>query len=251
MIFPVSAARVAAFHVGAFYRDLLREGSARSWLDRMQTRAELYELIDYDAYARTRLGGRRPRRRGASMTDPAFSPGLEGVIATDTELSFLDVEHERIVVRGYDLIELAQRVHYADVAFLLIHGALPGSRQAVHVRERARRRRGAAPTGMLELLAVAAGADPSDGRAAHGHLRAGRARRTRERLEDTGHGANVSKGVRILAAAPTIVADAYRAAHDLPPAEPEHDLSYPARFLAMIPGAAHDERGRGASSTGC
>lgn len=51
VIFPVSAARVAAFHVGAFYRDLLREGTARSWLERMQTRAELYELIDYDAYA--------------------------------------------------------------------------------------------------------------------------------------------------------------------------------------------------------
>jgi methylisocitrate lyase len=51
VIFPVSAARVAAFHVGAFYADLLREGSAQGWLDRMQTRADLYELIDYDAYA--------------------------------------------------------------------------------------------------------------------------------------------------------------------------------------------------------
>ena len=37
------------------------------------------------------------------MSSEAFSPGLEGVIATDTNLSFLDVEHERIVVRGYDL----------------------------------------------------------------------------------------------------------------------------------------------------
>ena len=52
VIFPVSAARVAAFHVGALYEDLLREGSAQPWLQRMQTREELYELIDYDAYAR-------------------------------------------------------------------------------------------------------------------------------------------------------------------------------------------------------
>jgi methylisocitrate lyase len=50
-IFPVSAARVAAFHVGAFYTDLLREGSAQGWLDRMQTRDDLYDLIGYDAYA--------------------------------------------------------------------------------------------------------------------------------------------------------------------------------------------------------
>ena len=75
------------------------------------------------------------------MTEPEFSPGLEGVIATDTELSFLDVEHERIVVRGYDLIELARRVHYADVAFLLIHGDLPGpGRQSMFANATARSR---------------------------------------------------------------------------------------------------------------
>ncbi len=52
VIFPVSAARVAALQVGAFYDDLLADGSAQAWLDRMQTRADLYDLIDYDAYAR-------------------------------------------------------------------------------------------------------------------------------------------------------------------------------------------------------
>jgi methylisocitrate lyase len=51
VIFPVSAARVAALQVRAFYRDLLREGTQAAWLDRMLTRAELYELIDYDGYA--------------------------------------------------------------------------------------------------------------------------------------------------------------------------------------------------------
>lgn len=51
VIFPVSAARVAASSVGAFYADLLRDGSAQMWLDRMQTRTDLYDLIDYEAYA--------------------------------------------------------------------------------------------------------------------------------------------------------------------------------------------------------
>jgi methylisocitrate lyase len=59
VIFPVSAARVAAFHVGAFYADLVEGGSAQPWLDRMQTRAELYELIDYDGYARLDAGAAR------------------------------------------------------------------------------------------------------------------------------------------------------------------------------------------------
>jgi methylisocitrate lyase len=51
VIFPVSAARVAAKHVGAMYADLLRDGAQADWLERMMTRAELYELIGYDAYA--------------------------------------------------------------------------------------------------------------------------------------------------------------------------------------------------------
>jgi methylisocitrate lyase len=51
VIFPVSAARVAAFQVRSFYADLLADGTAEGWLDRMQTREELYDLIGYDDYA--------------------------------------------------------------------------------------------------------------------------------------------------------------------------------------------------------
>jgi methylisocitrate lyase len=51
VIFPVSAARVAAWHVRTFYADLLRDGTSTGWLERMLTRDELYELIRYDDYA--------------------------------------------------------------------------------------------------------------------------------------------------------------------------------------------------------
>lgn len=59
------------------------------------------------------------------MTKPPYSPGLEDVIVAKTEVSFLDVERERITFRGYDLIELARSVRFPDVAHLLIHGHLP------------------------------------------------------------------------------------------------------------------------------
>ncbi len=51
VIFPVSAARVAAKTVGALYEELLWDGVQTAWLDRMMTRDELYELIGYDDYA--------------------------------------------------------------------------------------------------------------------------------------------------------------------------------------------------------
>jgi citrate synthase len=161
------------------------------------------------------------------------------VVATETKISFSDIERDLIVVRGYDLFELAQRAHFADVAFLLIHGSLPGPgkrsmfanalgdgavlpKDIQHVVE-------ALPNGTHPMDALRTGLSALAG-FERPHL-----------LGDTGHGATVTKGVRILSAAPTIVASAYRATHDLPPAEPEHDMSYPARFLHMIPGAATDD----------
>ncbi len=50
VIFPVSAARVAALAVGGFYSDLMEKGIQTDWLHRMQTRSELYDLIGYDDY---------------------------------------------------------------------------------------------------------------------------------------------------------------------------------------------------------
>jgi methylisocitrate lyase len=47
VIWPVSSLRVAAKAIEELYRCLAREGSAVAMLERMQTRAELYETIGY------------------------------------------------------------------------------------------------------------------------------------------------------------------------------------------------------------
>jgi methylisocitrate lyase len=48
VIFPQSAFRVSMKATGEFLRDLKRRSSQGDWLEKMQTRAELYELLDYD-----------------------------------------------------------------------------------------------------------------------------------------------------------------------------------------------------------
>jgi len=48
VIFPMSAFRVAMKTTGEFFRALKKEGIQTAWLDRMQTRKELYELLEYD-----------------------------------------------------------------------------------------------------------------------------------------------------------------------------------------------------------
>ena len=50
VIFPVTALRVAARAMESALADLKRDGTQQPWLDRMQTRRELYRLIRYDGY---------------------------------------------------------------------------------------------------------------------------------------------------------------------------------------------------------
>ncbi len=48
VIYPQTAFRVSMFATGQMLRDLKSSGTQESWLERMQTRKELYELLDYD-----------------------------------------------------------------------------------------------------------------------------------------------------------------------------------------------------------
>ena len=50
VIWPVSSLRVAAKAIGDLYAELKAKGTAEAMLDRMQTRAELYETIGYSDY---------------------------------------------------------------------------------------------------------------------------------------------------------------------------------------------------------
>ena len=50
VIWPVSSLRVAAKAIDDLYECLMREGGAEPMLDRMQTRAQLYETIGYNDY---------------------------------------------------------------------------------------------------------------------------------------------------------------------------------------------------------
>jgi methylisocitrate lyase len=50
VIFPVTALRVSLKAIDGFYADLLKTGTQAQWLDRMVTRDELYERVDYGKY---------------------------------------------------------------------------------------------------------------------------------------------------------------------------------------------------------
>ena len=53
VIFPVTTLRVAAKVAEDVLTDIKNKGTQVDWIDRMQTRRELYDLIEYDAYEET------------------------------------------------------------------------------------------------------------------------------------------------------------------------------------------------------
>jgi methylisocitrate lyase len=56
VIFPQSAFRVSMKASDKFLRALKKSGTQKDWIDEMQTRQELYELLDYDPMAEEWLG---------------------------------------------------------------------------------------------------------------------------------------------------------------------------------------------------
>jgi len=58
VIFPMTAFRVAMKASADFLADLKKSGTQTEWLDRMQTRKELYQLLDYDPAAESWSGWR-------------------------------------------------------------------------------------------------------------------------------------------------------------------------------------------------
>jgi methylisocitrate lyase len=58
VIFPQSAFRVSMKATAEFLRDLKARGNQRDWLEKMQTREELYRLLDYDPKAAIWFGAR-------------------------------------------------------------------------------------------------------------------------------------------------------------------------------------------------
>ncbi|MCF8055812.1 MAG: citrate synthase [Desulfocapsa sp.] len=51
--------------------------------------------------------------------------GLADTVACDSDICFIDGEKGRLVYRGYDALELAERSTFEEVAYLLWYGALP------------------------------------------------------------------------------------------------------------------------------
>jgi len=162
--------------------------------------------------------------------------GMEGIVAAQTGISYIDGINGRLFYRGLDINELAEKSSFEETTALLWYGDLPTRKQLDSFKRKMSENR-LVPNEIIALLlllpkkttvmgvlrtAVSALAsfDPETG--------------------DNSLEANVHKSIRLTAAMPTIVAAWDRIRNGLWPVTPSTTLDHAANFLYMLTGHEPD-----------
>ncbi len=162
----------------------------------------------------------------------AAGKGLEGVVASQTSLSFIDGLKGILVYRGYNIHELAPNVSFPEGVFLLWNGRLPRRSELDEFEATLAERRALDPRTVEGLKGLPAETVPMA------------ALRTGVSLEgvydpdaeDNSSAANRRKAERLAARTPTIIAAIHRIRQGLEPLEPDPSLSLSADFVRMANG---------------
>lgn len=165
-------------------------------------------------------------------TEEKFVPGLEGIIAAETAISLLDTEKEKIVIKGYDLIELSRDNSYLDIVNLLLENKLPSldERRELEEKIKINEKIPADVFAILQLLTKQT--HPMDG------LRTGISALSGydSSIDDRTLQVNKNRAYDLLAKLPAITVNSYRIINGEEPVQPNRNLSYSANFLYMITG---------------
>ena len=169
----------------------------------------------------------------AGQPSPTYSQGLDGIIAGETTICQVD-PNAGLIYRGYDVEELAPKVPFEDIAWLLLYGDLPTREQRESLRARLAADQ-ALPAPVVEALRLF----PSDA-APNDVLRTGVSMLGvfDPQVNDHSHAANLEKALRLVARVSTLVTSGWRIAQGKAPVTPAANLSHSARFLFCLTGRA-------------
>lgn len=160
------------------------------------------------------------------------SKGLEGIIAAETSICFIDGQKGVLSYRGYDIHELAPNATFEEVVFLLWEGRLPTKPELQRLRDDLARHRELPPTALRVLREVADKTGPMDAlRTTVSALAAGRVDADDHSVESARR-----KSVEVTAQVATIVAYYHRLRRGLALVPPDPELSHAGNFLYMLTG---------------
>jgi len=97
-----------------------------------------------------------------STPKPKKSVALSGVTAGNTALCTVGRTGNDLHYRGYDILELAEAAEYEEIAYLLIHGKLPGKAELAAYKAKLRALRGVPATVRAALEQLPPASHPMD-----------------------------------------------------------------------------------------
>jgi citrate synthase len=167
-----------------------------------------------------------------SLTQSA-PKGLEGIVATNSSICYIDGDRGVLAYRGIDIHELADQSNFEETCYLLWFGRLPNSNELTDLKRRLAEERNLDPA-ILQLLHNAPKtASPMDV-----------LRTTVSALafydadvKNNDHEANVRKAIRLTSQIAMIVAAYDRLRKGKPVVESDRSLSHAANFLLQLNGA--------------
>jgi len=171
------------------------------------------------------------------MVEQIVAKGLEGVVASETELSYIDGEQGILLYRGHDIHDLAENASYAEALYLLWNDELPDRGQLRSFEDRLAEHR-AVDDRVLDVLGLLPGETP-----AMTALRTGVSALASydPEAEDNSEEANRRKATRLAAKIPTIIAAFHRLREGEEPVAPDPSLSHAGNFLYMLRGEEPEE----------
>ena len=166
------------------------------------------------------------------MTEAEIARGLEGVVFTETELSFIDGQNGRLYYLGYPIQELAEHSNFEEVSYLLLHKRLPTADELVLFKEKLIKNRSIAVEKVASFADYPRTAHPMASlRTAISEL--GLFDPTEE---DTSFESLYEKSISLISKFATVAAAIKRLREGKMPIEPDTELSHAANFYYMLNG---------------
>lgn len=168
---------------------------------------------------------------------PILNTGLRGLTVATTKISDVDGNSGKIVYRGYLAKELAEKVSFEEVIYLLLYEKLPSSEELKNLDMSLRDTRELPPSLIDALKTRPKGALPMD------ILQAGVAMLAHHCLDIREKSIEAAKrrAIRLIAQIPSIVAAWDRIRNDREPIPPNPKLNHAANLLYILTGEEPDE----------
>lgn len=162
--------------------------------------------------------------------------GLKDVYLDRTQASFIDGVEGKLLYRGYNIHDLAEKSTFEEVVYLLLYGVLPTQAELQELDASLKAGR-SIPEEVYRIIEAIQAGHPMDVlRTAVSALAS-----FDSEVDDNSPDAVRRKGIRLTSQAATIICAHHRIRQGLQPVAPDPTMSHSANFLYMMRGAAPDE----------